>query len=124
MILGELELRLLNKLRELGPVTPVRLLEHLEKELTISYSALATTLRRLEKKGMVQGRDLRGRSREFWVEEEDPVFQRQASKLSAQLVKAFGGRSALALTEGAKELSESELNSLIDSLEKLKYNEA
>lgn len=120
MKLGEFELLLLNRLRELGPITPARLLEQLQDSWPASYSTLAITLRRLEKKGLIRGRALKGRSREYWVEADSPAYRDQASQLSQQLVKAFGASSLLSLNEGIADLPTVEIDKLIDELERLK----
>lgn len=90
MKLGEFEMLLLNKVRELGPITPARLHEHLGESWPSSFSTLATTLRRLETKNLICARPLKGRSVEYWVDSSRSAYRHAASMLAEQIVEAFG----------------------------------
>jgi len=134
MILGEFELLLINHVRELGSITPARLHEHLADEWHSSFSTLATTLRRLENKGLLVSTPLKGRSVEYRVDTATQTYQQMAKFLSSQLVNAFGDCecpdwcnsklmcSLLAMTQGkdVNHLSEEDLDILIFQLAKIK----
>lgn len=92
MQLGELELLLLSRVRDLGPITPSRLFEDIQGDWNSSFSTLATTLRRLEEKGLIQSTPLKGRSVEYSVDTSKKVYNHMASLLAKQLVAAFGNQ--------------------------------
>lgn len=136
MILGEFELLLINHVRELGPITPARLHEHLADEWHSSFSTLATTLRRLESKGLLVSTPLKGRSVEYRVDTTTQTYRQMAKLLSTQLVNAFADNecpdwcnsrlmcSLLNLCMGGSliHLSEEELDTLIFQLAKIKQD--
>ena len=90
MVLGDFELFLLNHVRELGPITPTRLHGLVSDEWHCSFSSLATALRRLEGKGLLVSRPLKGTSVEYRGNPQAPVYRQMARLLASQLVKAFG----------------------------------
>lgn len=136
MILGEFELLLINHVREMGPITPARLHEHLTDEWHSSFSTLATTLRRLESKGLLISTPLKGRSIEYRVDTTTKTYRHMAKLLATQLVDAFSDHecpdwcnsklmcSLLALSMGREmtHLNVAELDVLIHQLNKFKQD--
>ncbi len=134
MILGEFELLLINHVREMGPITPARLHEHLADEWHSSFSTLATTLRRLETKGLLVSTPLKGRSVEYRVDTTTQTYRHMAKLLSTQLVNAFADSECpdwcnsrlmcslmhLSMGRELNHLSEEELDTLIFQLAKIK----
>ncbi len=124
--LGDLEAEVLRVLKSMGKASSGEIAESMQRERTVAYTTVSTTLDRLFKKGLVTRETVPGRTgpKHVYSFVSDPRLEKQLVDAAVgRLVDAFGPSVATAIYDRLNEISPGELEEMRKVVDKRREKE-
>lgn len=123
MELGELEILLLQTLREVGETSPGKIFSEMKKKKDVAYTSVTTTLYRLVDKGLIKKRSESKKRIYYSIDEKGQKYNDLVEKMTTGIINAFGSQAISHLVENIESLSPEETEELRKAIDNLKRKE-